>query len=61
MALFSRVEIKASRHYKELRQQAPNLSGHESIAIGKYEAILKSISTGVVLLGAGLLIGRAFG
>ena len=60
MALFSRVEIKASRHYKELRQQAPILSGHEIIAMEKYEAILKSISTGVVLLGAGLLIGRAF-
>lgn len=59
MALFSRVEIKASRHYKDLRQQTHSLSSHEIIAVEKYEAILKSITAGVILLGAGLLIRRA--
>jgi hypothetical protein len=59
MALFSRVEIKASRHYKKLAPEKSTLCGNEKIAVEKYEAILKSISLGVILLGAGLLLWRA--
>jgi hypothetical protein len=58
MALFSIVEIKASRPYKELKQRFPVLEEAEKSLMARYEAILKSISLGVILLGAGLLIWR---
>jgi len=58
MALFSIVEIKASRPYKELKQRFPLLEEAEKSLMARYEAILKSISLGVILLGAGLLIWR---
>ncbi len=59
MALFSRVEIKASRPYKDLRQRE-NLEDHEYSLMTRYEGILKSISLGVILLGVSLLIRRIF-
>jgi hypothetical protein len=58
MALFSSVEIKASRPYKDLRQRSNGLKEEEKSLMVRYEAILKSISLGVILLGAGLLIWR---
>lgn len=58
MALFSLVEIKASRPYKDLKQRLKGLGEEEKSLMGRYEAILKSISLGVILLGAGLLIWR---
>ncbi len=58
MALFSIVEIKASRPYKELKQRFHTLGEAEKSLMARYEAILKSISLGVILLGAGLLIWR---
>ncbi len=61
MALLSAVEIKASRPYKELKQRAGILREEERSLMMRYEAILKSISLGVILLGAGLLLGRIVG
>ena len=58
MALFSLVEIKASRPYKDLKQRSNDLKEEEKSLMVRYEAILKSISLGVILLGAGLLIWR---
>ena len=58
MALFSIVEIKASRPYKELKQRFSLLEEAEKSLMARYEAILKSVSLGVILLGAGLLIWR---
>ncbi|MCG6537545.1 MAG: hypothetical protein L7F78_23230, partial [Syntrophales bacterium LBB04] len=58
MALFSIVEIKASRPYKELKQRFHMLGEAEKCLMARYEAILKSISLGVILLGAGVLIWR---
>lgn len=58
MALFSLVEIKASRPYKDLKQRLNGLGEEEKSLMGRYEVILKSISLGVILLGAGLLIWR---
>ena len=61
MALFSQVEIKASRPYKSLRRRETKLSMEERDMLKRYEAVLKSISIGVLLLGAGLLLRRALG
>lgn len=61
MALFSFIEIKASRPYKELKRQGRNLSGEEQALIQRYETLLKCISLGVILLGGGLLLWRAIG
>jgi hypothetical protein len=58
MACFSLVEIKASRPYKLLRQRAATLTDDEGVIITRYETILKSISTGVLALGGGLLVWR---
>jgi len=58
MAFFSIVEIKASRPYKNLKQRFDILGDEEKSLITRYEAILKSISLGVILLGVGLLIWR---
>jgi len=59
MALFSLVEIKASRPYKDLKRQRQSLKEGEKILVQRYEAILKSISLAVILLGIGMLMGRA--
>jgi hypothetical protein len=61
MALFSLVEIAASRPYKELKRRFPELREEEKSLMRRYERILKCISLGVILLGAGLLIWRAGG
>jgi hypothetical protein len=58
MGLFSLVEIKASRPYKELRR-ADELSDEEVALLRRYETLLKCISLGVILLGGGLLLWRA--
>ncbi len=58
MAFFSLVEIKASRPYRDLRRRLDMLTDEEKVLMEKYEAILKSISLGVVFLGGGLLIWR---
>ncbi len=58
MALFSLVEIKASRPYKDLKQR-PGLRGDEELSLlVRYELILKCISLGVILLAGGLLLWR---
>lgn len=61
MALFSCVEIKASRPYKELKRRWPNLNSGEQALLQRYETLLKCISLGVTLLGAGLLLWRIAG
>lgn len=61
MALFSSIEIKASRPYKELKQRLPGLTGEEQALLLRYETLLKCISLGVILLGGGLLIWRVAG
>ncbi len=58
MALFSHVEIKASRPYKDLKRCWFSIGDEEKLQIKRYEMILKSISLGVIFLGTGLLIWR---
>ncbi len=60
MAFFSTIEIKASRPYKELKRTIDLLEGKEKAMMARYEAILKSVSLGVIFLGGGLLIWRFF-
>ncbi len=57
-SLFSFVEIKASRPYKALKQRTGPLSDEEESTMWRYEAILKGISMGVILLALGLLAHR---
>lgn len=61
MALFSSIEIKASRPYKELKRRRPDLESGEEALLQRYEALLKCISLGVILLGGGLLLWRIAG
>lgn len=58
MSLFSIIEIKASRPYKDLKQRAHELQGQEALFMKRFEIILKSISFGVMLLGGGLVLWR---
>ena len=58
MALLSLVEIKASRPYKELKRAGAGAREADRTQIARLEAILKSVSLGVILLGAGLLVWR---
>lgn len=59
MGLLSLVEIKASRPYKLLRRQPVLLENQATQAeLERLESILKSISFGVMLLGASLLSWR---
>jgi len=58
MALFSVVEIKASRPYKELKHRSNLLQESERELMRRYETILKSISMGVLFLCLGLLVFR---
>ena len=53
--MFSLVEIKASRRYKELKRSPDGGTRGTSTAL---ESILKSVSAGVLLLGVGLAIWR---
>ena len=60
MGLLSLVEIKASRPYKELKRRGPHTTepGTPWHDVQRWEAILKCISGGVLLLGFGLLWWR---
>jgi len=58
MGFFSLIEIKASRPYKDLKRRFDTLQYGEKVLMEKYEAMLKSISFGVIFLGGGLLIWR---
>lgn len=60
MALFSFIEIKSSRPYKDLKRHSPDLSNEEKIQMERYEVILKSVSLGVILLGVGFVVWRLF-
>ena len=53
--LFSLIEIKASRPYKDLRRRKSTLSEQEKQIMTRYELILKCISLGVCFMAAGLL------
>ncbi len=57
-SLFSLIEIKASRPYKDLKRRFDTLRDEEKALMKRYEDILKSISIGVIFLGGGLLIWR---
>jgi hypothetical protein len=57
MALLSVVEITASRAYKDLKRR-PNRSDEDDVLVTRYERILKSVSLGVIALGAGLALFR---
>jgi len=61
MALFSSIEIKASRPYKELKRRWPDLNAEEQALLQRYETLLKCVSLGVILLGGGLLLWRVAG
>ncbi len=59
MGLLSLVEIKASRPYKTLKRvSAENRTVLDKIHMQQFESILKGISLGVMLLGAGFLSWR---
>jgi hypothetical protein len=58
MGLFSLLEIKASRPYKALKNRSDTLTQDEIILMKRYEAMLKSISLGVLSLGTGMLLWR---
>jgi hypothetical protein len=59
MGLLSLVEIKASRPYKALKRvSAENRTVLDKIHMQQFEAILKNISLGVILLGTGLFAWR---
>lgn len=62
MGLLSLVEIKASRPYKKMKRElAANGKTIERDEIQCLESILKSISLGTILLGAGFLTWRLSG
>lgn len=61
MGLLSLVEIKASRPYKEMKRAARENGICTGVQIQYLEAILKSVSLGVILLGVGFLSWRWFG
>ncbi len=61
MAFLSRIEIKASRPYKELKRRSASLDDGERGLMERYETMLKSVSLGVILLAAGLLARRVLG
>lgn len=60
MGLLSLVEIKASRPYKDMKRRRTSMPGQiaEWELVQRWEAILKSLSGGVILLGMGLLLWR---
>jgi hypothetical protein len=59
-SLFSLVEIKASRPYKELKRR-PELDPEETGHMQRYETILKCVSLAVCALATGLLWQRLSG
>lgn len=60
MALFSVIEIKASRPYKELRRRGTAMTPSELRLVRRYERILQCVSLGVILLVAGFAVCRPF-
>ncbi len=56
--LFSLIEIKCSRPYKDLKRRAPSLDSDQRVVMDRYETLLKCVSLGVCLLGLGLLLAR---
>jgi hypothetical protein len=59
VALLSLVEIKASRPYKALKRSAGEADPDRAAAhLRQFEAILKSVSLGVLLLALGLAVLR---
>lgn len=60
MALLSLVEIKASRPYKTLKRTAVSESScaTDRVYMQQFEAILKAVSLGVILLGTGVTAWR---
>ena len=60
-SLFSLIEIKISRPYKELKRGSRLLTEYEAQLLERYEIVLKSISIGVCLLGVGLVYWRMIG
>ncbi|HUJ89688.1 MAG TPA: hypothetical protein VLX12_05780 [Syntrophorhabdales bacterium] len=58
MAFFSLIEIKASRPYRALKRRSNALREEEEALMITFETMLKSVSIGVILLGAGLLVRR---
>jgi len=61
MGLLSLVEIKASRPYKEMKRASGEIAEIDSAHIRQFESILKSLSVGVILLGAGMASLRWLG
>ena len=62
MGILSLVEIKASRPYKQLKRQWADAGDPvDAGQIERWEGILKSLSLGVILLGAGLVVWRLNG
>jgi len=62
MGTLSLVEIKASRPYKQLKRQlATEDSSLLREQIQRWEGILKSLSLGVILVGAGMVVWRLSG
>ncbi len=57
-ACFSIVEIKASRPYRALKREREKQGRSDSEILVRFETVLKSISIGVLLLGAGMAISR---
>jgi hypothetical protein len=58
MSLFGFIEIKASRPYRELKRRSEGLEDRDKALLARYEAILKSVSLGVISLACALLIWR---
>lgn len=58
MGLFSFIEIKASRPYKDLKRRTSAGETTDPEQLQRLETILKCVSFGVMLLGAGLISGR---
>ena len=61
MGLLSLVEIKASRPYKEMKRPLGTTGEIDTALIQQLESILKSVTLGVILLGAGMASLRWFG
>ena len=62
MGVLSLVEIKASRPYKQLKRRlAVEGRSISSEHIQRWEDILKSVSLGVILMGAGMVVWRLSG
>jgi hypothetical protein len=60
MGLFSLIEIKASRPYKELKRRSARDPAEQAL-MERYEGMLKCVSLGVIILAAGLLLWRMTG